>query len=237
MKKTFNFGKIAYGTNKNATNEVIVIVEYKENRKGQKVFSACGTVYTPSKQGTMTNGQCLDDIAQYVTDDTFKTIYRLWRLYHLNDMHAECGHQHALKWHEKAKKQVNLYNWRMKHEIYRKQKENEKAALEALKKGKTFKLTPEQQYLANLDYSLVTHTETLPENIAEFYEEKKPLFRGDDRHVEVKTLGWLKENEHPEGILGKACPVCGYKYGSSWIYFPIPEEDEKILLELLGNEA
>lgn len=30
-----------------------------------------------------------------------------------------------------------------------------------------------------------------------------------------KALGWLRENEHPDGILCKPCPVCGYKYGTS----------------------
>lgn len=52
-----------------------------------------------------------------------------------------------------------------------------------------------------------------------------------------KRLGWLTEKEHPEGLLGRACPVCGYKYGTAWKYFPIPDEDEKIILDLLRDAA
>ena len=33
-------------------------------------------------------GQCLDSIAKYVENDTFKLIYKMWEKYHLNGMHA-----------------------------------------------------------------------------------------------------------------------------------------------------
>lgn len=33
------------------------------------------------------------------------------------------------------------------------------------------------------------------------------------------TKGWTYEKDG--GILCKACPVCGYKYGSAWQYMPI----------------
>lgn len=41
--------------------------------------------------------------------------------------------------------------------------------------------------------------------------------------IDGKAKGWLYESQG--GILGKPCPVCGYKYGSAWIYHPIPEND------------
>lgn len=33
---------------------------------------------------------------------------------------------------------------------------------------------------------------------------------------------WVRPNEHPAGILGKRCPECGYKYGTSWLPEEIP---------------
>ena len=60
-------------------------------------------------------------------------------------------------------------------------------------------------------------------------------FSNGKGHTEVKALGWLREDEHPEGILSRACPVCGYKYGSSWVYFPIPADDERIIEKLLNE--
>lgn len=34
-----------------------------------------------------------------------------------------------------------------------------------------------------------------------------------------RALGWNKD-EH----LGKPCPACGYRYGSSWLFEPVPNE-------------
>ena len=100
----------------------------------------------------------------------------------------------------------------------------EEAAIEAAKQGKPFTTTPQERTILNLKYFYDSHSETLPETIAQYYKLKS---------TETKTLGWLRESEHPDGILCKPCPVCGYAYGSKWVYFPIPEEDEKIIYKLL----
>lgn len=39
-----------------------------------------------------------------------------------------------------------------------------------------------------------------------------------------KAAGWVTEREHPRGVLSKACPVCGYKYGSAWLKEDLPAE-------------
>ena len=46
-------------------------------------------VFTASGQTAHYGGQCLDEINKIITpNETFNQIYRLWKLYHLNDMHA-----------------------------------------------------------------------------------------------------------------------------------------------------
>lgn len=35
-------------------------------------------------------------------------------------------------------------------------------------------------------------------------------------------LGWVSRREHPEGLLSHPCPVCGYRYGTAWLYEPLP---------------
>lgn len=46
---------------------------------------------------------------------------------------------------------------------------------------------------------------------------------GKDAHT-WNMLTWITPVEHPDGLLGKPCPTCGYKYGSAWIYeLPPPE--------------
>ena len=56
----------------------------------------------------------------------------------------------------------------------------------------------------------------------------KPL-RSYGRHFEGQThdswnmLTWVTRKEHPQGLLGFPCPVCGYKYGSAWIKEEVPD--------------
>jgi hypothetical protein len=35
---------------------------------------------------------------------------------------------------------------------------------------------------------------------------------------------WVYPTEHENGLLTKPCPVCGYKYGSAWLFEELPEE-------------
>jgi hypothetical protein len=37
-------------------------------------------------------------------------------------------------------------------------------------------------------------------------------------------LGWVRAEDHPDGLLGKPCSVCGYKYGTAWLKEELPPE-------------
>jgi hypothetical protein len=37
-----------------------------------------------------------------------------------------------------------------------------------------------------------------------------------------KKAGWVTHEAHPEGLLDKPCPVCGYKYGTEWKKQDVP---------------
>lgn len=68
--------------------------------------------------------------------------------------------------------------------------------------------------------------------------------------TETRNAGWVRHEEHPDGLLSKPCPVCGYKYGSAWRKEPLPADvvaavhriaggavtppDESAALEALG---
>lgn len=223
MKKRFDFGKIDYYGRGSRRNAVTVDIEYTE-KDGKKVFTASGMIWNSTRSDCICGGQCLDTIAQYIKNPTFKQIFRLWNLYHLNDMHPECEHQAAAGWREKAAEKVTLYKFTLTPETMTQARKLEEAAIEAAKQGKPFTTTPQERTILNLKYFYDSHSETLPETIAQYYKLKS---------TETKSLGWLRESEHPDGILRKPCPVCGYAYGSKWVYFPIPEEDEKIIYKLL----
>lgn len=215
MRKLFIFNK---GHEVRATVEV----EYETTAETKKRLSICGTLYAP---GIRCGGQCLDHIAQYIDDEQFKVIYRLWKLYHLNDMHPECEHQAEFGWLKRAKEKVKIYTFNMTTEAISAQNKLEHEILDAAKVGKPRYTTTEEQILLGLSYTKKSHEENLNELVAKYYKLT---------NIELKALGWLSEKEHPDGILGRACPTCGYKYGTKWVYRPIPAEDEKIILDLLG---
>lgn len=84
MRRKFNFGKIDFYGSGRKINLVEVEVELSD--KG--VFTASGTIWNSKKTDCVCGGQCLDEVAKHVKSDKFKKIYRLWKQYHLNDMHA-----------------------------------------------------------------------------------------------------------------------------------------------------
>lgn len=167
MEKKFYFGKIAY-TGKTKSESVEVTIRYEKKEKGY-VFSATGDIWNCNHSDIYCGGQCLDTIAEYVDNPVFKEIHELWKLYHLNDMHAECVHQAELGWRELAMRYVAVND----------------------KFGK----------------------------------------------VKNELLGWLRESEHPEGLLCRPCPVCGYKYGTSWNFFEIPDVDKQKIERLMSAET
>ena len=84
MKRTLTFGKIDYY----GRGRKINLVEVKAELSDKGVFTASATIWNSKKTDCVCAGQCLDEVAKHVKSDKFKKIYRLWKQYHLNDMHA-----------------------------------------------------------------------------------------------------------------------------------------------------
>ena len=89
MRKTFYCGNIDYCNTCKKTTEVTVDIELKYDN-GKPCFTASGRI------GIHTAGQCLDTIAEHIKTPRFNRIYRLWKLYHLNDMNAGTPEQDEL---------------------------------------------------------------------------------------------------------------------------------------------
>lgn len=226
MKKTFDFGKIDFEGRGRKCNAVTVDMEYKEDGD-KKRFSVSASVWNAFHSDIVAGGQCLDSLQPYFKlSPTFTEIFRLWKLYHLNDMHAACIHQAAQGWEEQAAEKVTLYVFTMTTEAIRERDALKRRILTAAQNGEAWKTSPVEQLLLSLEYSVKSENEALPENIGGYYKLKEK---------EIKACGWLHPEEHSRGILGKPCPVCGYKYGHGWQYFPIPAEDEEIIYKLLKD--
>lgn len=227
MKKVFDLGKIDYNNKGRKINLVTVEMEYTAGSDEKKRFSVCGNIWNSAHTDLIHGGQCLDTIAQYVKTPLFQEIYRLWNLYHLNDMHPECAHQAELGWREQAREPINEYIFTLNTDIYSQHAKIKEKALKKLCSGETVKLAPSEQAILTLKYQITSANETLPKTIAKFYTLTKK---------QTKCRGQIFYSEDKNGILCKPCPVCGYKYGSAWNYFPIPEADEQIIYKLLKGE-
>ena len=86
MKTKFDCGLVYVAGYKNR-KRVFITMELRHNEKNLPVLSICGEV-----RGHM-YGQCLDSIKACKKGDKFNynlfnKLYRLWKKYHLNDMHA-----------------------------------------------------------------------------------------------------------------------------------------------------
>jgi hypothetical protein len=157
MKKTFTFPKVAYTSSRRVNLPAIEVeLRYKDNDINRPVLSICGELWDARHTDIVMGGQCLDEMSK-LGDLRFSTLFkklrRLWKLYHLNDMHAGTVKQ-------------------------------ENALDDAKKSG-----------IKICSY--------------------------DDSCKYLESIGLLVDD--------------GYKYGSSWLYREIPEEDLKEIISLLAE--
>lgn len=199
-------------------------IEYDGER-----LSICGVV-GPTKNGDCLGsaGQCADEIrngtpAEGWTREMLDKFCDIWDRWHLNDMNPCCEHQRKLGWLEQAKEPITLYHYRLTKRAFDEKKIAEMAALNALRSGKPFTPTTEQQFFATLPYSLDIYS-ALNEELVPHYEPKKSLYSGDTGATEQKPRGWVRFDESELGILCKPCPMCGYKYGTAWQKEDVPKD-------------
>ena len=94
ITKRFTFGKVDYNGSgrKNCPVEVEISLRHNHNsfyNKDYEEFTAVGYIYNPRHTDCYAGGQCLDTIKEFIPDNIIlDRIYRLWKKYHLNGMHA-----------------------------------------------------------------------------------------------------------------------------------------------------
>lgn len=196
------------------------------DRNCLSISGAVGPLSSGNCRGSA--GQCVDEIrsgepADGWTREMLDKFCGIWKQWHLNDMRPYCEHQKALGWDKIASKKVTLYHYTLNREAMGKKRQAEQNALAALREGRTFTPTDEQIKYASIDYELTTH-KALEGEMAQDYGPRKALYPGGSDFTEEKLLGWIGPDEHPEGILGKPCPVCGYKYGTAWRTEDVPSD-------------
>lgn len=154
--KKFKFNKIAY-YGKRKVNTPEVEMELTDTDKGPEL-SICGLIWNASHTDCVCCGQCLDEMNRFESlkhNALFAKLYRLWKLYHLNGLHAGSEKQEdaLLKWEDSFTPNDSRSN----------------------------------DYVSRCDY--------------------------------LKSIGLYVDD--------------GYTYGSKWLYREIPEDDLKLIKELL----
>jgi hypothetical protein len=199
---------------------VFVTIEYKIKHDGKQCLSITGV------QGLKANGDASgscgqivetvrNDISSYASNFDAMTISRLadiWDRWHLNDMHPNCEHQR--EWKTDTRLDVQTYTRvgtlfdDIDALIRHKRASKKERALYELSKAVGHKLT-------------VGSSEPYPAKAIELLIDENMLAPWK---VESKLAGWVYPYEHPDGLLCKPCDVCGYRYGSQWLYEPVPED-------------
>ena len=168
-------------------------------------------------------GQCVDSLEGLTLDpdwtqDLVESLRNIWKRWHLNDMRAGCEHQRA-EWNTSEK--VEVVTYRLNTETIREQRRIKENAIDSLKFGRTAVISEEEQDILALPFETKTAPDTDSEGSGRYKVEKR----------ETKTVGWLRPEEHPRGILSKPCPECGYKYGTSWKVETVPDS---VIAELMA---
>lgn len=153
----------------------------------------------------------------------------IWDKWHLNDMRPYCEHMKKLGWMEHIQDKVKIEKWTLTKEAYQKKENAEKRALNCLRNGETFEPTMEETAYANMKYSIeVYDDEDIPYKNAYELNEKDCLGHTNTKYI---TRRWISYKDNELGFIGRSCPVCGYKYGTSWKIEEVPQD----VIEWLNN--
>ena len=166
---------------------------------------SCGQCYDEMRGGTLNEGWTADML--YYLLDT-------WQRWHMNDMKPCCVHQ--TKWD--SDKECKLYEYKIGDDTRKRRDRLKESIHKMLLAGDSVQLSESQRRLLASSYFVNTYTDTAPigyELYKSYTKHARELYPMDS------DTKW--GDKHPDGILAKPCPVCGYKWGSSWRAERIPD--------------
>lgn len=147
----------------------------------------------------------------------------IWDKWHLNDKHPECEHQRELGWNKEAKKVISKYIFTLSSNKIKEKNKLKDEIIFGFLSQKEVENTKERRELLSMPYKKVVYTDNSEESVGIIDNMKAKGY--DYEGVESVTRGWIPYEEcHEYGILGKPCPVCGYKYGTSWKKVELPSD-------------
>jgi hypothetical protein len=161
-------------------------------------------------------GQIVDhleigDFAEGWDAEKLEQFRQIWERWHLNDMRPGCEHQHA-SWD--TTEEVELVTYKLTTDALMAQSRMKRQSETQLAESGTVTVPEETRQLLALPYT--RHDAPDADSFA------SGMYDVDKR--ERKAAGWIRPTEHPRGLLGKPCEVCGYKYGTAWKFEEVPAD-------------
>lgn len=140
----------------------------------------------------------------------------IWHTWHLNNMKAGCEHMTGPGWD--TGRELTLTPLGPGDAWHRERRRAEDGVM-----------TPAEYEQWQRDAAGVHRywLDSKPSHESLWPEECKELIQRGYLKIEpakTESAGWVHPSRHPEGILTKACPVCGYKYGSAWRRVEVPAD-------------
>ena len=184
------------------------------------VLHITGVVGPRSNGDCYSCGQCYDELRQGVANEGWTTdaLYKLldiWQRWHMNDMKPYCEHQ--VDWD--GGKLCKMYEYKMTDDTRKRHDALNESIHKMLMAGDSVQLSESQRRLLGSKYLAKTAVDTAPE----WYElYKEYTMHARELYPLESDTKWGEK--HPDGILTKPCPICGYRWGSSWRAECVPEE-------------
>ena len=210
----------------NEDGNIFCKIELKQGDKG--LCLSISGVIGPTRGGDC-KGPCgqindhIQPVFEYAPgwdEHTLGQFLEIWNKWHLNDMKAACEHQEEL-WDLCKVLSVTHYRWSSRFHDMRNKSQNGKLTPEQYK---DFKSIAPNVMLVTIENKQGKFPELVQELLGDdWIEPKKPA---------TQRANHTREDEHPEGILSKPCPVCGYKYGNDWLFRPLPADVVRFLHDL-----
>lgn len=144
-----------------------------------------------------------------------------WERWHLNDMRPGCEHQR--EWN--ASEPLEVVSYGLTTEASQNRRRLQEVAGMDAARGVLPELDETERALLLLDdwFKPRFSPPDADDALSGCYEVRKRA---------TKLAGWVHPEEHPRGLLGKPCEVCGYKYGTAWLREEVPADVLEFLQSL-----
>lgn len=198
--------------------KIFITVELRGTEKGTEL-SITG-VEKPTRAGEASGcGQMADTIRYYLernqltnrpafwTEKNLLKMLDIWDRWHLNSMRPDCEHQRK-NWKD-FDKEITTYEFNRTSETNKRRSEIKERILNDIKTTGGAHANEEERRLLCLPYFFKLLDPTPPDGY-ELYKEH------------TATRHWTSYKDHPDGYLGKPCEICGYGYGTAWIFEKLP---------------